>query len=106
MLERENKSFPTDVELVIEGLNNITNFLIFSIPTVLGPHRNDEKIKPGPNSSFKGYQEQAVQSMVQTENFLVTGTCGEITGWDWKTITSSKPANIKPSWAIQIPHKK
>ncbi|GLH02264.1 hypothetical protein R5R35_002818 [Gryllus longicercus] len=43
-------------------------------------------------------------SMVTTEKFLVTGTVGEIQGWDWKTITSSK--NPKLCWSIQIPSSK
>lgn len=45
-----------------------------------------------------------VCSMVSTPKFLVTGSVAEISGWDWKTITSSK--NPKQAWTIQIPISK
>ncbi|RLU15550.1 hypothetical protein DMN91_012544 [Ooceraea biroi] len=44
--------------------------------------------------------------MLSVENFLVTGTRGEISGWDWKMVTSSKAPKTKVSWNIQIPANK
>lgn len=44
--------------------------------------------------------------MISTDNFLVTGTSGEICGWDWKIITSSKNPKNKVSWTIQLPVNK
>lgn len=41
--------------------------------------------------------------MVTTDNFLVTATAGEISGWDWKTVLSNKASKIKVSWSVQIP---
>jgi len=42
--------------------------------------------------------------MVTAEKFLLIGMVGEITGWDWKTITTSK--NPKLAFNIQIPTAK
>lgn len=42
--------------------------------------------------------------MVTAEKFLLIGMVGEITGWDWKTITTSK--NPKLAFSIQIPTAK
>lgn len=44
--------------------------------------------------------------MISTDNFLVIGTSGEICGWDWKIITSSKNPKNKVSWTIQLPVNK
>lgn len=60
----------------------------------------------GPNYHFTAHLDQQVACMLSTENFLVTGTCGEISGWDWTTITSSKISKSKVSWTIQIPANK
>lgn len=71
---------------------------------MLGPQSNEDDL-PGPTYQFRAHTDQ-VQSMVSTNNFLVTGAHGEIIGWDWKVATSAKSAKIKPSWVIQIPSKK
>ncbi|XP_063239066.1 THO complex subunit 6 [Bacillus rossius redtenbacheri] len=41
-----------------------------------------------------------VCSLATTDRFLVAGLAGEITGWDWKTVTSG--TSPKQSWSIQI----
>ena len=60
----------------------------------------------GPTYQFKAHPDQQVQSILKTDHFLVTGSCGEISGWDWKIATSSKSAKIKSSWTVQILSKK
>lgn len=77
-----------------------------SLSTALGPRQTDDEEFLGPTYQFKAHPDQQVQSMLTTNNFLVTGTCGEIAGWDWKSATSSKSLKIKPSWVVQIPSKK
>lgn len=42
-------------------------------------------------------------SLTTTDNFLIIGTVNEITGWDWKSVTSGKW--LKPAWTITIPVK-
>ncbi|KAJ8872615.1 hypothetical protein PR048_026221 [Dryococelus australis] len=49
---------------------------------------------------FVAKSDMQVCSMVTTDKFLITGLTGEISGWDWKTITSG--SNPKQSWNIQI----
>ncbi|XP_011502090.1 PREDICTED: THO complex subunit 6 isoform X2 [Ceratosolen solmsi marchali] len=83
---------------------HICNTIYLSL--ALGPRQTDNEELLGPTYQFKPHSDQQVQSIVTTNNFLVTGTCGEIAGWDWKIVTSSKCSKIKPSWVIQIPSKK
>lgn len=71
----------------------------------LGPHKVGENELQGPSYRFTAHPNQQVQSMATTDNFLITGTSGEIYGWDWKVVTSSK-AKSKVAWMIQIPVNK
>ena len=73
---------------------------------MLGPRQNENEELIGPTFQFKAHADQQVQSILTTDNFLITGTCGEISGWDWKVATSTKSVKIKPSWTVQIPSKK
>lgn len=72
----------------------------------LGPKQSEVNETTGPTYQFKAHNDQQVQSMLTIDNFLITGTCAEIAGWNWKVITSLKSAKAKPSWVIQIPAKK
>lgn len=49
-------------------------------------------------------QDVQICSMVTIDKFLLIGMVGEITGWDWKTVTASK--NPKLAFSIQIPTAK
>lgn len=69
----------------------------------MGPIQSDENELQGPTYKFTAHPDHHVQSMVCTENFLVTGSTGEISGWDWGVVTSSKAPKIKMSWTVQIP---
>ena len=72
----------------------------------MGPQQDEENELQGPTYRFTAHPEQHVQSMVETEHFLVTGSCGEISGWDWKVITSNKASKAKVSWTINLPTKR
>lgn len=71
----------------------------------MGP-QSEENTCQGPTYRFTAHPNEHVESMVTTEQFLVTGTLGEISGWDWKTITSNKASKAKVSWTIKLPVKK
>ncbi|XP_014211573.1 THO complex subunit 6 [Copidosoma floridanum] len=79
---------------------------VFDLFSALGPKQLDNNEAQGPTFQFKAHPDQKVQSMLTTENFLITGACGEVVGWDWKAATSSKSMKIKPSWVIQIPSQR
>ncbi|KAJ8676208.1 hypothetical protein QAD02_011994 [Eretmocerus hayati] len=98
------QTFSADGQYLIAG-NIYGDISVYNLSSVLGPKRAENEVL-GPTYQFKAYPDQQVQSMLTTSNFLVTGTCGEISGWDWKIVTSSKASKIKPSWVVQIPMKK
>lgn len=70
------------------------------------PHKVEENELQGPNYRLTVYPDQHIESMIATDNFLIIGTVGEISGWDWKVVASSKATKNKPSWVIQIPANK
>ncbi|XP_011300335.1 THO complex subunit 6 homolog [Fopius arisanus] len=76
---------------------------VFDIPRILGPSKENDNDLPGPLHKFSAHVDQHIESMLTTENFLVTGTAGEISGWDWKVLTSDKAPKSKVSWTIQMP---
>ncbi|XP_063974502.1 THO complex subunit 6 [Diachasmimorpha longicaudata] len=76
---------------------------VFDIPKALGPTKENDNDLQGPMYKIPAYTDHHVESMVTTDNFLVTGTAGEISGWDWKTLTSDKASKIKVSWTVQMP---
>ncbi|CAD6236848.1 GSCOCG00008262001-RA-CDS [Cotesia congregata] len=78
---------------------------VFDLSKSLSPV-SDENDLPGPSYKFTAYPGQHVQAMLSTDDFLVTGTAGEISGWDWNVVTSSKASKIKVSWTVQIPADK
>lgn len=77
--------------------------LNLSLEKTLGPNQTLEDELLGPTYKFTAHSDQQVQSMVSTDNFLVTATTGEIVGWDWSVVTSNKASKVKSSWTIQIP---
>ncbi|XP_012214822.1 THO complex subunit 6 homolog [Linepithema humile] len=99
-----SQTFSPDGNYLLAG-NIYGDVSIFDLSKVLGPSKVEENELQGPNYRFAAHPDQEVACMLSTEHFLVTGTRGEISGWDWKTITSSKAKN-KISWNIQIPANK
>ncbi|CAK9821973.1 THO complex subunit 6 homolog [Anthophora retusa] len=97
-----SQTFSHDGNYLVAG-NIYGDVSVFELSKALGPHKVEENELQGPNYHFTAHADQQVQSMVSTENFLVTGTSGEICGWDWKIITSSKAPKSKVSWTIQLP---
>jgi len=77
---------------------------IFSLQKILSP---GDGLTPSCRKAeyhFCVKQDVQICSMVTAEKFLLIGMVGEITGWDWKTITTSK--NPKLAFNIQIPTAK
>lgn len=72
----------------------------------MGPNKIEDNELQGPNYRFAAHPEQEIACMLSIENFFVTGTHGEISGWDWKMINSNKVPKNKASWNIQIPANK
>ncbi|XP_058794626.1 THO complex subunit 6 homolog [Phymastichus coffea] len=99
------QTFSPDGRYLLAG-NIYGDISIYDLSVALGPWQTEDEELLGPTYQFRAHPDQQVQSMLTTNNFLVTGTCGEISGWCWKTATSSKCTKIKPSWTIQIPSKK
>ncbi|XP_001601192.2 THO complex subunit 6 homolog [Nasonia vitripennis] len=99
------QTFSPDGRYLLAG-NVYGDISVYDLSTALGPRQTDDEEFLGPTYQFKAHPDQQVQSMLTTNNFLVTGTCGEVAGWDWKSVTSSKSLKIKPSWVVQIPSKK
>lgn len=97
-----SQTFSNDGNYLLAG-NIYGSVSVYDLPKALGPHKIDENDVLGPNYHFVPYPNQHVQSLVSTDNFLVTATSGEISGWDWKTVTSSKASKSKVSWMIQLP---
>lgn len=76
-----------------------------SLKKVLDPLSSDvDKYSNNAEYIFDVEKDIPICSMVSTEKFLVIGTCGEISGWDWKSIADSK--SLKPCWKILIPDNK
>ncbi|XP_014602976.1 PREDICTED: THO complex subunit 6 homolog [Polistes canadensis] len=100
-----SQTFSSDGNYLAAG-NIYGDVSIFDLTKVLTPHKIEENELQGPNYHLTAYPDQHIQSMVSTDNFLITGTVGEISGWDWKVVASSKAAKSKPSWVIQIPANK
>lgn len=78
-------------------------FFFDRLSKALGPYRGDESDPRGPNYRFTAHPQQQVHSIAATDKFLITGTVGEICGWDWRVACSNKVSKIKVSWTIQIP---
>lgn len=100
-----SQTFSPDRNYLLAG-NVYGDVSVFDLSKVLGPNKIEENELQGPNYRFTAHPDQQVACMLSTENFFITGTCGEIAGWDWKMVTSSKALNSKVSWSIQIPTNK
>ncbi|KAF7988746.1 hypothetical protein HCN44_007056 [Aphidius gifuensis] len=79
---------------------------VFDLLKSFEPNQIDNYDYQAPIYKFTAYVNQCVQSMVTTDDFLITGTSGEITGWDWKIVKSNKASRKNISWTIQIPTDK
>lgn len=100
-----SQTFSPDGSHLLAG-NIYGDVSVFDLSKALGPHKVEDDEPQGPNYRFSPHSSQHVESMVSTEGFLVTGTAGEICGWDWRTVTSARASKSKASWTIQIPANK
>lgn len=75
------------------------------ISKILRPLRTENELRR-PSYHIEAHPDSHVDSMVSTENFLVTGSIGEICGWDWKSVTTGKAEKSKVSWTIRVPAEK
>ncbi|XP_011175555.1 THO complex subunit 6 homolog [Solenopsis invicta] len=100
-----SQTFSPDGNYLLAG-NIYGDVSVFDLSKVLGPNKVEENELQGPSYRFATHPDQEVSCMLSVENFLVTGTRGEISGWDWKAITTNKAPKSKVSWNIQIPVNK
>ncbi|XP_012272763.1 THO complex subunit 6 homolog [Orussus abietinus] len=99
------QTFSPDGNFLVAG-NIYGDVSVFELSKVLSPYQGEENELQGPKYSFTAHPNQHVECIASTENFLLTGSAGEISGWDWKVVTSSKAPKIKLSWNIQLPSNK
>ncbi|XP_078044626.1 THO complex subunit 6 [Augochlora pura] len=100
-----SQAFSADGNFLFAG-NIYGDVSVFELSKALGPHKVEENELQGPTHQFAAHPTQQVMSMVSTDNFLVTGSSGEVCGWNWKMVTSNKTPKIKVSWTIQLPVNK
>uniref|UniRef100_A0A1B6GSD9 Uncharacterized protein n=1 Tax=Cuerna arida TaxID=1464854 RepID=A0A1B6GSD9_9HEMI len=73
---------------------------VFDIASIVNPPDGlTSSLKP--LYHFTTPRDEQICSLAKTDKFLIVGTVGEITGWDWSTIGHNK--HPKLSWTIQIP---
>lgn len=76
---------------------------VCSIANVLNPPDGvPSSLKPMARLSVP--REDQICSLAKTDKFLIVGTVGEITGWEWSSIGHNKQPKL--SWTIQIPFSK
>ncbi|KAG8223955.1 hypothetical protein J437_LFUL003763, partial [Ladona fulva] len=81
--------------------NTYGEIAVFDLRLLLNPS-DEHPATRKPVQKFVINDGVQVCSMVSTKKWLITGTVGEISGWDWNSITSSP----KVSWTINIPSSK
>ncbi|XP_044271762.1 THO complex subunit 6 [Tribolium madens] len=57
-----------------------------------------------PKNTFTIKEDVQINSLLTTKSFLVVGTVGEILGYAWKNVKTSKKPSC--SWSIEIPNSK
>ncbi|XP_075217719.1 THO complex subunit 6 [Lycorma delicatula] len=78
---------------------------VFDLQLILNPGDNATNISATkPIYVFETQNCEPVNSLSSSGKFLVVGTVGEITGYDWKSVIPTKHRKI--SWNIQIPSSK
>lgn len=78
---------------------------IFDLPKIVNPGDTQSTEQRKPKIKFTISKDEQICSLVTTENFLVCGSVGEITGWSWSNFMQSK-IHTKPAWSIQLPKVK
>lgn len=82
----------------------ILTSLIYSLDRVLNPSLELLTADYNkPKHVHKLHNEHQVSSLVSTDKFLIVGSVGEITGYEWKSVLAAKLS--KPSWSIKFPSK-
>ncbi|KAK1134012.1 hypothetical protein K0M31_011797 [Melipona bicolor] len=96
-----SQCFSSDGSCLLAG-SLYGNVAIYEIAKILRPLRSENELRR-PSYHIEAHPDSHVDSMVSTENFLVTGSIGEICGWDWKSVTTGKAERSKVSWTIRVP---
>lgn len=99
------QTFSPDGKFLIAG-SVYGDISVFDFLKTFEPIQIDNYDYQGPTYKFTAYVNQCVQSMVSTDDFLITATFGEIAGWDWKVVMSNKASRKNILWTIQIPSDK
>ncbi|XP_039298712.1 THO complex subunit 6 homolog [Nilaparvata lugens] len=74
---------------------------VFDLQNAVEPNEPASEHISKPLYVFQSARDKSVSSLVSNSKFLIVGTVGKVTGYDWKSIISNK--NPKVAWSIQIP---
>lgn len=80
------------------------HFIHLSLSKVINPESSLTKQDQLPENSFIVQENVQINSLLSTNKHLIVGGFGEIYGYLWKSIKTSKDA--KPSWKIELPNVK
>lgn len=83
--------------------NTYGDVAVYDLQKILSPSEDVSPTFRKPEYHFLINKDVQICSMATTNKFLLTGTVGEINGWDWKSVTSSSGKAPKPSWSLQLP---
>lgn len=71
------------------------------MPRILNPSDTQTLEQCKPKIKFTVNKDEQICSLVTTNDFLICGSLGEISGWSWKNIIPAKIAT-KSSWVIAL----
>lgn len=77
---------------------------MYSLSKIINPESNVTKEDQSPKNRFTVQEDVQINSLVTTDKNLLVGAFGEIYGYLWKAVKTSKDA--KPSWKIELPNAK
>lgn len=82
----------------------LKSVLLYSLSRIVNPESNLTKDDQLPKNTFVVQPDVQINTLLTTEKFLVVGAFGEIYGYLWKAVKTSK--DPKPNWKIELPNIK
>ncbi|RZC34507.1 THO complex subunit 6, partial [Asbolus verrucosus] len=80
------------------------NISVFHLSKLINQETTITKEDQLPKNSFTIKEDVQINSLLTTKSFLIVGTVGQIFGYTWKNVKSSKKPSC--SWSIEIPNAK
>lgn len=74
----------------------------YSLIKVINPDSHVVKKGQYLKNKFTVEEDVQINSLLTTDNYLIVGTTGEISGYTWKNVVSSKDAKV--AWKIDLPN--